>query len=114
MMLVTSKPDLIPPPPQGKGKGSREGKIGQGGRGRTQGRPRGTTACGGRGSKGRAVDGDRPIGAARRRRGQSTHGDMATPPPPRFGPNPPFLSFQCTPAQEELEENTRLSGGQLT
>ena len=52
----------------GKGKGStgREGKIGQGGRGWTQGgeRLKGTNADGGKGSKGRAVSDDRPIGAA--------------------------------------------------
>ena len=56
---------------QGKGKGSGEGKIEQGGRGRTQGceRPMGTTAHG-KGSKGRAADGDRPIGAASCRREQ--------------------------------------------
>ena len=52
---------------QGKGKGSREGKIGQGGRGRTQGGNRlmGITADRGKGSKGRAANGNRPIGAAR-------------------------------------------------
>ena len=50
---------------QGRGKGSREGKMGRGGRGRTRGgeRPMGTTAYGGQGSKGRAGSGDRPIGA---------------------------------------------------
>ena len=50
---------------QGKGKGSREGKTGHGGRGRTQGseRPMGTTAYGGKRSKGRAVGGDWPKGA---------------------------------------------------
>ena len=55
---------------QGKGKGSREGRLGQGGRGRSQGgeRPMGTTACGGKGSKGRAANGDRPVGAASCRR----------------------------------------------
>ena len=59
---------------QGEGKGSREGRIGQGGRGRTQGgkRPMGTTTCGGKWSKGRAANGDRPIGAARCRREQYT------------------------------------------
>ena len=43
---------------QGKGKGSREGRIGQGGRGRSQGgeKPMGTTAYGGKGSKGRASE----------------------------------------------------------
>ena len=50
---------------QGKGKGSREGVIGQGGRGRSQGgeRPMGTTPYGGNGSKGRAANSDRPVGA---------------------------------------------------
>ena len=44
----------------------------------------GTTADGGGGSRGRAGGGDRPIGAARRRRGQHTKGDTpALPPPPR-------------------------------
>ena len=52
--------DTTPPP-----TGSGEGKIDQGGRGRTQGgeRPMGATAYGGKGSKGRAVGRDRPIGA---------------------------------------------------
>ena len=42
----------------------------------------GTTAHGGRGSKGRAANGDRPTGTASCRREQYTHGDMPTPPPP--------------------------------
>ena len=52
-----------PPPPHAP---PREGRIGQGGRGRTQGgeRPMGTTAYGGKRSKGRAVNGGRPMGAA--------------------------------------------------
>ena len=51
---------------EGKGKGSREEKIAQGGRGRKKGRerPMGTTAYGGKGSNRRAVSGDRPISAA--------------------------------------------------
>ena len=59
---------------QGKGKGSREGRLGQGGRGRSQGgeRPMGTTACGGKGSMGRAANGDRPVGEASCRREQNT------------------------------------------
>ena len=67
---------------QGKGKGSREGRIGQGGRGRTRGgeRPMGTTAYGGKGSKGRAANGDRPIGAASCRR-EHTMASCQTPPP---------------------------------
>ena len=77
---------------QGKGKGSREGKTGQGGGGRTRGgeRPGGTTAYGGKGSKGRAANGDRPIGAARCRREQYTEGDMPTP-PPFFRVSPKYL-----------------------
>ena len=57
---------------QGKGKGSREREIGQDGRGRTQGGERlmDTTAYGGNGSKGRAVNGGRPIGTASCRREQ--------------------------------------------
>ena len=44
----------------------------------------GTAARGGRGSKGRAANDDRPIGAARCRREQYTQGDMPNrhPPPP--------------------------------
>ena len=59
---------------QGKGKGSREGRIGQGGRGRIQGgeKPMGTTAYGGKGSKGRAANGDQPVGAASCKREQYT------------------------------------------
>ena len=73
---------------QGKGKGGREGRIGQGGRGRGE-RPMGTTAYGGEGSKGRAANGDRPIGAASCRREQYTKGDMPTSHPPLV--IPPFL-----------------------
>ena len=49
---------------QGKGKGGKEGRIGQGGRGRTQGgeRPMGTTAYGGKGSMGSTANGDTPQG----------------------------------------------------
>ena len=83
---------------RGQGKGSREGKIGQGGGGMARGGERlmGTTACGGKGSRGRAVSGDRPMGAARCRREQYTEGDMPTPPPPLLSSNtslPPPLPF---------------------
>ena len=59
---------------QGKGKGSREGRLELGGRGRSKGgeRPMGTTADGGKGSRGRAANGDRPVGAASCRREQHT------------------------------------------
>ena len=40
----------------------------------------GTTACGGKGSKGRAATGDRPIGAARCSPEESTKGRMPDPP----------------------------------
>ena len=62
---------------QGKGKGSREGKTGQGGGGRTQGaaRPLGTTAYGGKGSKGRAVSG--VFGKGRRGSKSRIYGTMA-------------------------------------
>ena len=75
---------------RGKGKASREGKTGQGGRRRTRGggRPTGTTADGGKGSKGRAANGDRPIGAARCRREQCTKGDIPNPPPHHDKPAP--------------------------
>ena len=67
---------------QGKGEGSREGRLGQGGRGRSQGgqRPMGTTAYGGIGSKGRAANGDRPVGAARCRRELHTRATCQNPP----------------------------------
>ena len=82
----------LPPPPtsQRKGKGTGEGKIGQGGRGRTWGGER-TTAYRGKGSKGRAVSGDRSMGPASCRPKRM----MAScqPPPPRHPPrvflNPP-------------------------
>ena len=50
---------------------------------RTQGggRPMGTTAYGGKRSKGRAANGDRPIGAASCRREQHTMATCQTPPP---------------------------------
>ena len=68
-----------------------------------------TTAHGGRGSKGRAVNGDRPIGAARCRREQYTKGVMPTPPPPPASPEalcqpppPPHMAQQC-PALAPLD-----------
>ena len=59
---------------QGKGKGRGEGRLGQGGRGRSKGGEKlmGTTADGGKGSKGRAANGDRPVGAANCRRDHHT------------------------------------------
>ena len=57
----------LPPPPPPK----------QGGE-----RPMGTTADGGKGSKGRAANGDRPVGAASRRREQYTEATCQPPPPP--------------------------------
>ena len=100
MAMLMGYRSYAPPPPRkvrrsrgsvattyqgkGKGKGSREGKIGQGGRGRAQGgeRPMGTTAYGGRGSKGRAAGGDRPVGAASCRP-KHTKVSYQPPPPPR-------------------------------
>ena len=81
---------------QGKGKGSREGRLGQGGRGRSEGgeRPMGTTAYGGKGSKGRAVNGDRPAGATSYRR-EEHHGVM---------PNPPNLRETHREAAEKGEK----------
>ena len=69
---------------QGKGKGRGEGRLGQGGRGRSKGGERlmGTTADGGRGPKGRAANGDRPVGAARCRRDHHTMASCQPPPPP--------------------------------
>ena len=62
--------------------GRGEGRLGQGGRGRSQGgeRPMGTTAYGGKGSKGRAANGDRPAGAASCRREQHTMASCQNPP----------------------------------
>ena len=57
------------------------------GKGRSGERRMGTTAYGGRGSKGRAAHSDRPIGGARCRREQHTKGDMPTPPPPLLSCN---------------------------
>ena len=42
----------------------------------------GTTAYGGKGSKGRAANGDRPVGAASCRRDLHTMASCQTPPPP--------------------------------
>ena len=74
---------------QGKGKGRGEGRLGQGGGGRSKGgeRPMGTTAYGGKGFKGRAANGDQPVGAASCRR---DHHTMAScqPPPPHIHPQP--------------------------
>ena len=69
---------------QGKGKGRGEGRLGQGGRGRSKGGEKlmGTTAYGGKGSKGRAANGDRPVGAASCRRDHHTMASCQNPPPP--------------------------------
>ena len=99
MPLVSPPPPQSPPvkqgksegsvgtPSQGKGKGSREGKLGQGGRGRAPGgeRPRGTTADGGKGSQGRAVNGDPPSGAAGCRPKHTKASYPPPPPPPVWG-----------------------------
>ena len=68
---------------QGKGKGRGEGRLGQGGRGRSKGGEKlmGTTAYGGIGSKGRAANGDRPVGAASCRRDHHTMASCQNPPP---------------------------------
>ena len=73
---------------QGEGRGSREGKIGQGGRGRTQGgeRPMGTAPCGGNRFKGRGrVSSKRPIGAAGCRRQHNRASCQPPLPAPRQG-----------------------------
>ena len=72
---------------QGKGKGRGEGRLGRGGRARSKGggKPMGTTAYGGKGSKGRAANGDRPVGAANSRR---DHHSMASWQNPRRGNDP--------------------------
>ena len=74
---------------QGKGKGRGEGRLGQGGRGRSKGGEKlmGTTAYGGKGSKGRAANGDRPAGAASCRRDHHTMASCQNPPP--LGPTHP-------------------------
>ena len=69
-------------------------------------RPMGTTADGGRRSKGRAVNGDQPIGAARCRRGQ---GDMPTPPPP---PPPPTAPSPGRPTPGVVKQD-KSSGGSV-
>ena len=68
---------------QGKGKGRGEGRLGQGGRGRSKGGEKlmSTTAYGGKGSKGRAANGDRPVGAASCRRDHHTMASCQNPPP---------------------------------
>ena len=66
---------------QGKGKGRGEGRLGQGGRGRSKGgeKPMGTTVYGGKASKGRAANGDRPVGAASCRRDHHTMASCQNP-----------------------------------
>ena len=61
-----------------------EGRLVQGGRGRSKGgeKPMGTTAYGGKGSKGRAANGDRPVGAASCRRDHHTMASCQNPPVP--------------------------------
>ena len=84
---------LSHPPPPPHGKGSREGKIGQGERGRTQGGKRlmGNAACGGKGSKGRDANGDRPMG--RQLQMRTTH-PWRHPPPPPPPPTPVVPAWQ--------------------
>ena len=79
---------------QGKGKGRGEGRLGQGGRGRSKGGEKlmGTTAYGGEGSKERAANGDRPVGAATCRRDHHTMASSQNPPPSPA----PSLSFYGT------------------
>ena len=77
---------------QVKGKGRGEGRLGQGGRGRSKGgeKPMGTTAYGGKGSKGRAANGDRPVGAASCRRDHHTMASRQNPPRARRRGGVPF------------------------
>ena len=74
-----------------KGKG--EGRLGQGGRGRSKGgeKPTGPTAYGGKGSKGSAANGDLPVGAASCGREHKTMASCQTPPLfPSVGPFSPY------------------------
>ena len=73
----------VPRPTEGKVK-EKEREVEREGRGREEEegeRPMGTTAYGGKGSKGRAVNGNRPVGAASWTR-TTHHGVMPPPPPP--------------------------------
>ena len=101
---------------QGKGKGSREGKIGQGGRGRTQGgeRPMGTTACGGKRCKGRAANGDRPIGAAGCRREQYTKATCQHPPLPNSTAHRVYYMVPHQPSYNTPPSPTALDTGCTT
>ena len=64
-------------------QGKSVGTTDQGnGKGRSGERPMDTTAYGGKGSKGRAANGDRPAGAASCRREQYTMASCQPPPPP--------------------------------
>ena len=58
----------------------------------------GTTAYGGKGSKGRAANGDRPVGAAGCRRDHHTKGVMPKPPPPCL--NPPATDGEMETADQ--------------
>ena len=70
-----------PRPMEGKAKGREREAEREGRRGTSQGgkRPMGTTAYGGNGSKGRAANGDQPVGAASCRREQYTMASCQTP-----------------------------------
>ena len=90
-----------------KGKGRGEGRLGQGGRGRSQGgeRPMGTTAYGGKGSKGRAANGDRPVGATSCRQEQHTMASCQNSPPPPCPPtyNPLTCAQPTGTASQNLQ-----------
>ena len=82
---------------QGKGKGSREGRIGQRRRGMQGGeRPMGTTTYGSKGPKGKAANGNRPIGAASCRREQYTKATCQT---------PRFVSHSSTTSRDKGQEH---------
>ena len=78
---------------QGKSRGS-AGTTDQGnGKGRGGEKPMGTTAYGGKGSKGRAANGNRPVGAASCRRDHHTMASCHPPPPPPAREYQPAYSF---------------------
>ena len=63
----------------------------------------GTTAYGGKGSKGRAANGDRPVGAASCRRDHHTMASCQPPPPLHASRTPLYLLRPCAPPRLALD-----------
>ena len=99
---------------QGKGKGRGEGRLGQGGRGRSKGgeRPTGTTAYGRKGSKGRAANGGRPVGAASCRQDHQTMASCQNPHPRSKGTKERVGGLCCARQRKDWARELRELGAE--